>query len=102
MQQLDMMDIAGQKIGVKIAPMSAGETAQLAANAARLDLDDEGGFTGHLHSNFPPDLIHAMIAKILQRCGQLCFAQIIVHLLMDCKVTHFLAHPHPSFIFLAV
>ncbi len=39
MQQLDQMDIAGQKIGVKIAPMSAGEVA---ANAARLDLDDEG------------------------------------------------------------
>ena len=43
MQQLDMMDIAGNKIGVKVAPMSAGETAQLAANAARIDLDDEGG-----------------------------------------------------------
>ena len=42
MQQLDQMDIAGQKIGVKIAPMSAGETAQLAAAAARVDLDDEG------------------------------------------------------------
>ena len=42
MQQLDQMDIAGQKLGVKIAPMSAGETAQLAAAAARVDLDDEG------------------------------------------------------------
>lgn len=42
MQQLDQMDIAGQKITVKIAPMTAGETAQLAAAAARVDLDDEG------------------------------------------------------------
>ena len=42
MQQLDKMDIAGLKLGVKIAPMSAGETAQLAAAAARVDLDDEG------------------------------------------------------------
>ena len=42
MQQLDQMDIAGHKLGVKIAPMSAGETAQLAAAAARVDLDDEG------------------------------------------------------------
>ena len=43
MQQLDQMDIAGQKISVKIAPMTPGETAQLAAAAARVDLDDEGG-----------------------------------------------------------
>ena len=43
MQQLDQMDIAGQKISVKIAPMTPGETAQLAATAARVDLDDEGG-----------------------------------------------------------
>ena len=43
MQQLDQMDIAGQKIAVKIAPMTPGETAQLAAAAARVDLDDEGG-----------------------------------------------------------
>ncbi len=42
MQQLDQMDIAGLKLGVKVAPMSAGETAQLAAAAARVDLDDEG------------------------------------------------------------
>jgi hypothetical protein len=64
MQQLDMMDIAGQKIGVKIAPMSAGETAQLAANAARLDLDDEGESTGHLHDDFTMGRIKAMIANI--------------------------------------
>lgn len=42
MQQLDGMDIAGHKLGVKIAPMSAADTAQLAAAAARVDLDDEG------------------------------------------------------------
>ena len=42
MQQLDQMEIADQKIGVKIAPMSAQETAQLAAAASRVDLDDEG------------------------------------------------------------
>jgi len=51
MQQLDMMDIAGNKIGVKVAPMSAGETAQLAANAARMDLDDEGDFLDTLTPN---------------------------------------------------
>lgn len=42
MQQLDQMDIAGQRITVKIAPLTPGETAQLAAAAARVDLDDEG------------------------------------------------------------
>ena len=42
MQQLDQMEIADQKIGVKIAPLSAQETAQLAAAASRVDLDDEG------------------------------------------------------------
>lgn len=42
MQQLDAMDVAGQKIGVKMAPLTAQETAQLAAQASRVDLDDEG------------------------------------------------------------
>ena len=42
MQQLDAMDVAGQKIGVKMAPLTAQETAQLAAAASRVDLDDEG------------------------------------------------------------
>lgn len=49
MQQIDGLEIANQKISVKIAPLSPAETAA-AAVAAHVDLDDDDGALSSSHS----------------------------------------------------
>ena len=90
MQQIDGLEIANQKISVKIAALSPAETAA-AAVAAAVDLDDDEGAASFLHQrslewrdrrlHHCPQLVCLACSSIQQRDLR-CMA-----LLRECSLT---------------